>query len=130
MFRGLRPKSRGENGKSYWVLRLADFLSNANFAPQFLFSNSWPEKEVTTASDSDSLQLLHVAIGETMRVEQGRSQDLVSGGGTHFGGRGARAPIFRLRPQITRVPPLMYLWLPPDFGGGGRPPGYALGVEW
>ena len=38
---------------------------------------------------------------------QGRSQDLVSGGGTHFGG--GRPPIFRLRPQITRVPPYVLL---------------------
>ena len=40
--------------------------------------------------------------------------------------RGARPPIFRLRPQITRVP-LVYFWLPPDFGGPPPPPpGYAL----
>ena len=40
--------------------------------------------------------------------------------------------LVRLRPQITRVP-LMYFWLPPDFGGGrpppAPPPGYALGLD-
>ena len=50
------------------------------------------------------------------------------GGPTHFGG--ARPPIFRLRPQITRVPPYVLL-ATPGFRGGGRPgpppPGYALG---
>ena len=51
---------------------------------------------------------------------QGRSQDLVSGGGTHFGG--GRPPIFRLRPQITRVPPYVFLATPGFRGGGGLDP--------
>ena len=51
---------------------------------------------------------------------QGRSQDLVSGGGHPFRG-GARPPIFRLRPQITRVPPYVLL-ATPGFRGGAGPP--------
>ena len=56
---------------------------------------------------------------ETIQLQQGRSQDLVSGGPTHFGG-GGRPPIFRLRPQITRVPPYVLL-ATPGFRGGGAP---------
>ena len=50
----------------------------------------------------------------------GGGAPISGGGGTHFGG-GGRPPVFRLRPQITRVP-LMYFWLPPDFGGRAPPP--------
>ena len=49
------------------------------------------------------------------------------GGGHPFRG-GGRPPIFRLRPKITSVP-LMYFWLPPDFGPLRPPPGNALGPE-
>ena len=63
------------------------------------------------------------------RPAQGRSQDLVSGGGgTHFGG--GPTPYFSPQtPNHKGPPPLMYFWLPPDFGGGGGAPtpGYALG---
>ena len=53
-----------------------------------------------------------------VRCPQGRSQDLVSGGAPISGG--GRPPIFRLRPQITRVPPYVLL-ATPGFRGG-RPP--------
>ena len=68
-------------------------------------------------------------------VSQGRSQDLVSGGGGHPFRGGGRPPIFRLRPQITRVPPYVLL-ATPGFRGGRAPPppppappGYALDVS-
>ena len=48
---------------------------------------------------------------------QGRSQDLVSGGGGHpF--RGGGDPLFFASDPKSQVFPLMYFWLPPDFGGG------------
>ena len=71
----------------------------------------------------------------TNPCKQGRSQDLVSGGPHPFrGGGGARPPIFRLRPQITRVPPYVLLATPGFRGGGGRAPprppsGYALACK-
>ena len=56
-------------------------------------------------------------------VDQGRSQDLVSGGGD--------PPFFASDPK-SQGSPLMYFWLPLDFGGGApppAPPGYVLGVN-
>ena len=67
---------------------------------------------------SRHIQALHLSRSPGSHSEQGRSQDLVSGGGTHFGG--GRPPIFRLRPQITRVPPYVLL-ATSGFRGGGRP---------
>ena len=65
-----------------------------------------------------------------MCLRQGRSQDLVSGGGTHFGGPD---PLFFVSDPKSQGSPLMYFWLPPDFGGGAGPPppppGYALGLR-
>ena len=54
-----------------------------------------------------------------VQAAQGRSQDLVSGGGTHFGGGGD--PLFFASDPKSQGSPLMYFWLPPDFGGGGGP---------
>ena len=60
---------------------------------------------------------------------QGRSQDLVSGGGAPISG--GPDPLFFASDPKSQGSPLMYFWLPPDFGGGGpgppAPPGYALG---
>ena len=85
----------------------------------------WTSGELRTGWESGSLK---VRVGVTsawpsakaVRARffcsvQGRSQDLVPGGGTHFGG--GRPLIFRLRPQITRVPPYV-LWATPGFRGG------------
>ena len=64
-------------------------------------------------------------------IEQGRSQDLVSGGAHPF--RGGPDPLFFASDPKSQGSPLMYLCLPPDFGGGPGPPrpppGYALGIE-
>ena len=48
---------------------------------------------------------------------QGRSQDLVSGGAHPFRG-GGPTPYFSPQTPNHKGPPLMYFWLPPDFGGG------------
>ena len=68
----------------------------------------------------------------TLWSPQGRSQDLVSGGGHPF--RGGPDPLFFASDPKSQGSPLMYFWLPPDFGGGAGPPappppppGYALG---
>ena len=60
---------------------------------------------------------------------QGRSQDLVSGGHPF---RGGGDPLFFASDPKSQGSPLMYFWLPPDFGGGAPPPpppGYALGRQ-
>ena len=50
-------------------------------------------------------------------------------GGHPFRGGGGRPPIFASDPK-SQGSPLMYFWLPPDFGGTRPPrpppPGYAL----
>ena len=56
-------------------------------------------------------------------------KDLVSGGGHPFQAGGAD-PLFFASDPKSQGSPLMYFWLPPDFGGGADPhppPGYALG---
>ena len=55
-----------------------------------------------------------------MTLSKGVARIWFRGGPTYFGG-GARPPIFRLRPQITRVPPYVLL-ATPGFRGGGGPP--------
>ena len=76
---------------------------------------------------SDSLQ-----VGCDTSLNQGRSQDLVSGGASPISG--GPDPLFFASDPKSQGSPLMYFWLPPDFGGGGRappapPPGYALGLN-
>ena len=77
-------------------------------------ANICTEFELLFRSQSDS---------RTECVIQGRSQDLVSGGPHPF--RGGRPPIFRLRPQITRVSPFVLL-ATPRFRGGAPPPAPPL----
>ena len=80
---------------------------------------------------SHSYQSLVLASGHLIRVVKVKGVARIwfrGGGATHFGG-GGPDPLFFASDPKSQGSPLMYFWLPPDFGGGGPapPPGYALG---
>ena len=67
--------------------------------------------------------------GAVLGLEQGRSQDLVSGGGTHFGGGGA-TPYFSPQTPNHKGPPLCTFGYLRISGGGAPPAPLTMPLGW